>query len=366
MRYAATAGTEARVSTSDMMALDLHHMLLRLAGWAPDDLLAEARDSLAEDGLAEVVRVLASAGERTALPLTDDDLVILAHVAEAGSADSRLVDTIEQVGPDTAVPWRFDEAPPGGDLNGAKATDDTLVAAMADEPAVRGLWRAWRMPVSGAPQSPARPVYVVEADDVTGHVALTGRLQRLLKSAGESAPRVEVVPVRGNVPAYQRMAWRRGRLLCAAADTRKISVARLFDAVDPTTGPTFAPDHPRITDKDERDRTLAYLQGGTALLVTLGMLDDIVRPHRGAVVPINYRTDGTWIWTDTATYYLEKYQLAPDPELLRHIRAADGPPGALDTVSLHRAFTALATAATAPVWSAPGASAIVETLAADR
>jgi hypothetical protein len=26
-----------------------------------------------------------------------------------------------------------------------------------------------------------------------------------------------------------------------------------------------------------------------------------------------FRTDGTWIWTDTVVYYLERYALAPAP-----------------------------------------------------
>jgi hypothetical protein len=36
---------------------------------------------------------------------------------------------------------------------------------------------------------------------------------------------------------------------------------------------------------------------------------------------MNFRTDGTWIWTDAVTFYLEEYHLAPEPDLLAHLRA---------------------------------------------
>lgn len=342
--------------------LDLHETLLRLAGWVPDDVLAEARGRLAGGRLGEVARMVVFAGTRSVLPLTDDDLDLLADLLEADGADPQVLDAVQLTVPESPLPWRFAETPPDGDddLDGAALVaalaGDDLVAAVADEPTARGLWRAWRTPVSGAPYPPARPVYVVEADDENGLPALAGRLQEKLSAAGETAPQVEVVPVRGDVPVYQRMAWVQGRLLWAAAQAREITVARVFDAVDPTAGPSFAPDHPRITDAAERERALTFLKAGTELLMTMGTLEDVVEPDRGAVVPMSFRTDGSWIWTDTVTYYLEEYQLAPDPELLRHIQRSDGPPSMLDTVSLHRAMDALTSPSRAePVWSADGA-----------
>lgn len=339
------------MSTPDPIAVDLHDLLRRLAGGVPDEVLAGARDDVADGRFGEVVRRLAATG--VPLPLTESDHDFL--VALGGTAEGGGPVTIDRTDPDTGVRWRFAEAPGDDHEPGPATPGEALADALADEPAARGLWRAWRTPAGDEPPSPACPVYVVEVDDPTAVPALTGRLQRLLRAAGEDVPRVEVVAVRGEVPAYQRAAWARGRLLWAAAQTREIAVARVFDAVDPVTGPSFAPDHPLITDPDERDRILGYLRQGTALLVTMGVLDDVVDPARGAVVPMNYRTDGTWIWTDTVTYYLQTHRLAPDPELLDHIRAADGPPEPLDAVSLHRAITALTTAAAGePVWSAPG------------
>lgn len=82
------------------------------------------------------------------------------------------------------------------------------------------------------------------------------------------------------------------------------------------------------------------------------MMDDVVDRERGAIVPTNFRTDGAWVWTDTVTYYLEQHHLAPDPDLLEHIRVADGPPARADSVALGRALEALTPPADArPVWT---------------
>jgi hypothetical protein len=51
------------------------------------------------------------------------------------------------------------------------------------------------------------------------------------------------------------------------------------------------------------------------------VLPDVLDPSAGAVVPANFRTDGEWIWTDTADYYLSRYGLAPDARLTKYIGA---------------------------------------------
>jgi hypothetical protein len=116
-----------------------------------------------------------------------------------------------------------------------------------------------------------------------------------------------------------------------------ITVARVFDG----TGARFAADHPTMADGPERDWVLAYLKAGADLLVTPGALPDVVDPSRGAVVPMSFRTDGSWVWTDTVAYYLEEHGLAPEPGLLHHIRTAAGPPRTPDHATLARAAAAI-------------------------
>jgi hypothetical protein len=345
------------MNSPDPATLELHDMLLRVAGWAPDDVLAEARGHLAEGRLGGVARMLVFAAVRSTLPLEDDDVDTLEVVLNADGADQGIIDDLEPAGSEPPSPWRFGEASPeaadADDLAfvAALASDD-LTAAMAEEPSARGLWRAWRTPASGAPYPEACPVYVVESDDPNALPALAGRLRQRLIAVGDRFPQVEVVAVGGDAPVYQRMAMTDGRLLWSATDgADEPKIARVFDAVDPETGPGFAADHERIADDADRERILGYLNAGSPVLISLGALDDVVEPDRGAIVPMGFYTDGTWIWNQAVTYYLEEYQLAPDAELLDHIRKAGAPPAAVDTVTLFRAMDVLTRPAHEPVLS---------------
>jgi hypothetical protein len=99
------------------------------------------------------------------------------------------------------------------------------------------------------------------------------------------------------------------------------------------------PDHPRI-DSPERERLVRYLSAGEPLLVTPALDVDVVAPELGQVVPVSFRTDGYWIWSDAAGYYLQRHGLAPDPGLLAHIRARDYAVPEIDGAALHRAGAA--------------------------
>jgi len=98
-------------------------------------------------------------------------------------------------------------------------------------------------------------------------------------------------------------------------------LARVFDFATPQTGPGFESGHRVITNVAEREWMLEFLRTGTAVLVSTARMKDVLNPHAGPVVPGNFRTDGTWIWTDAVTYYLEQHSLAPDEELARYIMA---------------------------------------------
>ncbi|MGW3635835.1 hypothetical protein ACWD7F_37965 [Streptomyces sp. NPDC005122] len=119
--------------------------------------------------------------------------------------------------------------------------------------------------------------------------------------------------------------------------TGDFTLAAVFDVVDPVAGPGFLIDHPVIADPDELAAVLAYLNAGTPVLMTPVLMDDVVDPSRGGVVPMSFRSDGSWIWTDTVAYYLEQYALAPEPSLLAHIQARGTFTDALDQQTVERA-----------------------------
>ncbi|TDV48643.1 hypothetical protein [Actinophytocola oryzae] len=328
--------------TEPSAAVALHDTLLRVAGWVPDDLLTDARARLARGAGGEVARILAFAGTRTTLPLTDDDMDLLGDLLTGDGADERLLDAVELAAEEPVLLWRFTAKAPE---HAGDEVDGDLLAAVAGEPGVLGLWRAWRWPADNAPYPPPRAVHVVEADPTQlaegGLPGLTARLQSLLSVAGEQFPQVEVVATVSDPPWYQRMARAVGTLLWSVRPDVEPVVARVFDMSDPELGPRFAPDHPRMTDESERERVLWYLRSGTELLVTLATMPDVADPARGSVVPMTFRTDGRWIWPDAVTYYLEEHRLTPDPDLVAHIRTTDGPPPGLDTVALQRAMAVL-------------------------
>lgn len=111
--------------------------------------------------------------------------------------------------------------------------------------------------------------------------------------------------------AFERVrGWSNGYLQVMPA----LSVARVFDGVR-DGAPYFLPDHPLVDDP----RLAAYLRAGTPILSTTSTDLDRIDPSRGQVVPLSFRTDGTWIWTDTVTYYLEEHRIRPDEELCAHI-----------------------------------------------
>jgi hypothetical protein len=122
------------------------------------------------------------------------------------------------------------------------------------------------------------------------------------------------------------------------ADTGpEFELARIFDFADPVTGPGFEPGHRVITDQDERDRLLGYLRGGAMVMTSTTRMRDVVDPEQGEVVPMTFRTDGTWIWTDTVVYYLDRHGMAPDARLAAHIEAmcarGEDPGADLDTAT---------------------------------
>jgi len=222
----------------------------------------------------------------------------------------------------------------GGDDGMLDAVDNRAARTAAGKAGVLGLWRSWRIAAVESPWPPPKRVYLVEVGSRGIRRAVTDEIARTLALAGESDPLVEVWAAGDDVPEYQAMARYCGALLWAAAPRRRIRVAPVFeDAVE---------SHRRrqLTDDIERNSVLDYLDAGPVLLTTDLLGDDMVEP-RGARVPMDVRTDGTWIWTDATAYYLRHYLIAPHPDLLAHIRVACGRPARPDTVALFRAMATL-------------------------
>lgn len=374
-----------------------HLLLLNLAGSLPDGLLYRARSWLAAQEWTAVAQAVGFAAATGRVPLTAAEAALLSGRSQAAGLDADLIENLERIGDPAMRPvsWAFTAqlsapVPPGNhpapdssakptgpspepleDQGGpldlstrsqppGDAVDQAIVAAAAQAD-LSAVWRAWRVPADGSPWPAARRVFVVQTDpDLSGAdlIATTERLQQVLAAAGEVDPQVEVCDPGTVVPAYQSTACAHAALIWAGEEPGEVRVAAVFDAVDPHRGPVFAPEHPVIEDLDELTRLLAYLNNGLPVLTTSAMTTDVMDPDRRECVPLTFRTDGIWVWSEATGYFLERYGLAPEPALLEHLRGCDEQSTQVSDVTLHRILSHLLRAdADGPVRTVPRAGA---------
>ncbi|MGL5867441.1 MAG: hypothetical protein ACRCYX_16480 [Dermatophilaceae bacterium] len=357
-----------------------HDLLRHLAGRAPDDLLPSARTWLAEGRVVDVARAVTVAALTYRVPLREQDIPVLASLLSTGGADPTVLAEAEVVVSEVPPPFVFgerpDDAPDAGSADAAAVAaasgtssasagragksragkgrakkgsttanrstkGTTTITTGSGAGPVRGLWRSWRRPADGSPWPPPRPVYIVEVATLESRVATAALVGQALRDAGDPTPQVECHATGEDLPTYVRMALTDGSLLWAASPDREILVADVFDRIDDDGEPAFDDDHPRIDDIAERERLAAYLNSGAALLTTPMGTIDILAPERGPVVPLTFRTDGTWVWTDALTYYLVEYGIRPVPELLAHLAEAGTDHPQIDGVDVYRAMVAI-------------------------
>lgn len=334
----------------------IHDLLLRLAGRLPDDLITRARQWLADGQEGDLARAVAFGVLGHRVPITERDRDQLADLLAADGVDPAALAAAVLAEADPAPPYVFAAGAP----EPADDIDRAAVDVVAGDARARGLWRVWRAPAQDTPWPPPRRVYLIEVDAnsaTAAPAALAASAQSALAEAGEAGPQVEVFPTGAALPAYQRLARGHGVLLWARTSPPRIRLAAAFDGADARTGPGFAASHPVVDDPGERRQVLDYLRAGSPLLVTTARMDDVVDRTRVGAVPMSFRTDGRWIWTDTTTYYLERHWLAPDPALLAHIRDARYAIPEVDDVAVHRAMAVLQGPPTQePVWTVGGGS----------
>ncbi|XVU28943.1 hypothetical protein ACQPZJ_18355 [Actinoplanes sp. CA-054009] len=283
---------------------ELHQALLRLAGLLPDADLARARLALAGGELVQAPAASLPGARYTFAPSLTEGPIF-------GTPGAPMLDLTG----------------PGAEQDFA---DQDAVRAASAIPGAVALWRSWRLPLVGADHAgPARVfVLAVEGD-------LAGATAALTREVGETGVTVETYHSGEEPPPYARSARASGALLWTAEPAGPVRLARVYD-----TERGFDPAHERL-DGDDRARVLAWLEAGTTVLATTARDTDVLEPERGEVVPIDFRSDGHWIWTDTTAYYLREYGLAPEPELLAHVRAAGDRVPFTDPVGEHRALAAL-------------------------
>lgn len=99
---------------------------------------------------------------------------------------------------------------------------------------------------------------------------------------------------------------------------RRFRLARIFDGTAPNGRPSV--NRPAVSD-DERDRLLEYLDHSALALPERGHDVDRLSADGRPTVPVAFHTDGAWVWPAAVNYYLRRYGVPPDPELVSHARS---------------------------------------------
>jgi hypothetical protein len=99
--------------------------------------------------------------------------------------------------------------------------------------------------------------------------------------------------------------------------TGGVRLARAVDAVRDADGRPVGP-FERLDDA-ERPLVAGYLRGAPVVAAN-GFDVDPFDPARPETVPLHFHTDGRWVWSESLAYFADRYGLAPEPALLRHVR----------------------------------------------
>ena len=80
-----------------------------------------------------------------------------------------------------------------------------------------------------------------------------------------------------------------------------------------------------LTDVEHpfKARILSYLTHGHLLFAGGGLLDDVVKPTGAGFLFNQSRTDGTYSWSDSLAYYVERYNLILPREFVEHMASND-------------------------------------------
>ncbi|MEV5539398.1 hypothetical protein AB0L13_21295 [Saccharopolyspora shandongensis] len=293
--------------TQDEQDLARHELLLRFAPMLPDEVIWQARRWLAAGRWSHAVRLIAQVFREWDEPLPPEAREIMADGVDEDVA--KVVGSLEDAVDVSVLAW---------DFHGADdELSETYAAVVRDylesQPGTHTAWQAWRTSENG-PEDVARVMHLVEtAGGLKPHV-IAAELADRLWDAGLVSPQVEVFRSASPLdPYYHAPALVQGREIFGVGPQPTIELAR-FDEENEEREPAGP----------ERNSQITYLNSGEPLTEEDDLVPDLLTDSEDPVVPVTLRTDGTWIWSDLTTFYLEKHGIALPPGLRAHI-AESGP-----------------------------------------
>ncbi|MYW90101.1 hypothetical protein G3I59_05570 [Amycolatopsis rubida] len=124
----------------------------------------------------------------------------------------------------------------------------------------------------------------------------------------------------------------------SASPAVELRTPRVYDGFDEAGNPVVERE---ALSAEERERVLGYLDSAPVILASRSKDTDVFDPSRTDAVPLNFRTDGSWVWPGAVAYYLREHGISPDPELVGHIRAAGFAVPEVDEATQERMLAAL-------------------------
>ncbi|GIJ44106.1 hypothetical protein Val02_09920 [Virgisporangium aliadipatigenens] len=357
------------------MRLDAcHWLLLRLAGIAPDELITQCRTWLGEGRMLDLGQAVAHAVCGHRLRVTESDVSLLVELLAADGTDASALTIVGVTDLDPLPNHAFapnrertaDRLPAAADVRSPDRpavtdarerldrVDRAAIDAAAVNPFVRAVWRTWRCASGTATWPPPRRVVICEVDSGGNLAQTAATIGDEMAAAGEPTPQVEVYPsglYGSGLPSYQRLARAHAALLWRREPPRRLRLARSPDPADPPAGM----DSVRFEDLmvGEITQLIGYLKRAAPVLQTPARGPDLYDPAAPEQVPLNYRTDGFWVWTDAIAYYLEYHRRLPERDLIQHVRRQGFVTPVVDAVTMADAVaTVPVSALTGPVWLA--------------
>jgi len=100
-----------------------------------------------------------------------------------------------------------------------------------------------------------------------------------------------------------------------------MKVARLWSYLE-DGAPVLDPTLGIADEKSPKAEILRFLEGGSVVLRASGLTEDWLSPDHAAVVPVGFRTDGSWLWSAELAFYLSRHGVVPEPAFVKHMSEA--------------------------------------------
>ncbi len=200
----------------------------------------------------------------------------------------------------------------------AQATEQPIPALPVDEPA-------------SPPPSPATPPPLPDLEQAASASAGDEAQSEPSEVAAATTASAEAQPAEAETVASEEDS---------ASPAVELRTPRVYDGLDEAGNPVV--DREALS-AEERERVLAYLDSAPVILASRSKDTDAFDRSRTDAVPLNFRTDGSWVWPGAVAYYLREHGISPDPELLGHIRAVGYAAPEVDEATQERMLAALTT-----------------------